>query len=473
MAISQFVSSILNPSFLISRLQAHSSQKFLPQLSAQSFQKLASVSDLIAAKFRTVADVIYSDPHSSLGLPDSHNGIISNYYPGFRDLDKDQLSHIQDALNSASIASENTRLSRVVQASGAEELSLLVASADKDTTSLNGTSPSITLEFGDHSSELTRVISSLQEAIHYSATQEEKLAITSYIKSFQTGSIFAHKKALGHWVKDRSPVVETLLGFIEYYRDPASVRAEWRGFVMIKNKAESEVFARLAAQANKFLALLPWSRDFEEREFMTPDFTSMEALTLVSTTMPAGTSGPNYEDVKRECGFKNISIRNRVVESSSADITFLEAEDKALYARYAVDGFGVIVAFHELIGHGSGKCFTETSDGQYNFDRDNPPINPLNGQAVKTWYKKGQTAKSIFGSSYEECRAECIALYLALQSEAMELFTYADVEKDDGKLACRYCADGHSHVSSGLCWVSIHPQSRSTWLKDLESNAEG
>jgi hypothetical protein len=33
----------------------------------------------------------------------------------------------------------------------------------------------------------------------------------------------------------------------------------------------------------------------------------------------------------------------------------------------------------------------------YNFDHENPPISPLTGKPVTTWYKPGQTWGSVFG----------------------------------------------------------------------------
>lgn len=84
-------------------------------------------------------------------------------------------------------------------------------------------------------------------------------------------------------------------------------------------------------------------------------------------------------------------------------------------------------AIHELIGHGSGKLLTETAPGNFNFDHNNPPISPVTGQSVKTWYGPGETWNSVFGKlapTVEECRAFLVANYLADNREILALFGY-------------------------------------------------
>lgn len=73
------------------------------------------------------------------------------------------------------------------------------------------------------------------------------------------------------------------------------------------------------------------------------------------------------------------------------------------------------VAFHEMLGHGSGKIFVEKEEGNFNFSKDTK--NPLNGEEIKTWYKGNESFMNRFGgagcpcSSYEECRSDLVALY--------------------------------------------------------------
>ena len=268
-----------------------------------------------------IEEGIYSTQSSLLGYPDSSKGRVSNYYPGTTNLSRDEVRMVQEVLYVLKQETENTRLRKLNSIDGIDRYELLIASATKkisgnrkgqEVHSKDGKRFEIFFTTGDHSRELHAVNKCLQEAKKYASTERQAQMIEKYLECFETGDIKAHKDAQHLWVQDGSPTVETLHGFIEYYRDPHQVRAEWRGAVLIENKQESQLYASLVQNARSCIQLLPWnvhSTAFEADDFKAPVFRVMDglshypylfsevnqtsAMTFVSSSIPAGTNGPN------------------------------------------------------------------------------------------------------------------------------------------------------------------------------------
>lgn len=122
-----------------------------------------------------------------------------------------------------------------------------------------------------------------------------------------------------------------------------------------------------------------------------------------------GINIPNYDDIRQNEGFKNVSLGNVLAASlAQKAVTFVRTEngDEELFKNLIKEAFTVQVGLHELLGHGSGKLFYQDAKGGFNFEQANT-INPLNGQPVDKFYKEGETWDSkfpVFGSSYEECK---------------------------------------------------------------------
>lgn len=83
-------------------------------------------------------------------------------------------------------------------------------------------------------------------------------------------------------------------------------------------------------------------------------------------------------------------------------------------------------------GHGSGKLLRKEVNGSFNFDPS--LVDPLTEKPVSHFYEHGETYDSKFtslGSSYEECRVECVGLYLSCDPLPMHIFGHEGKEAED------------------------------------------
>jgi dipeptidyl-peptidase-3 len=84
----------------------------------------------------------------------------------------------------------------------------------------------------------------------------------------------------------------------------------------------------------------------------------LDVLAFASSGVPVGINIPNYHDVRENFGFKNVNLGNAYGEPSAESMLFTPQIMVDLCLKYYKPSLFVLVALHELLGHGSGKLLT-------------------------------------------------------------------------------------------------------------------
>eukprot|EP01022_Parablepharisma_sp_SALTPOND_P017709 TRINITY_DN287_c0_g1_i1.p1 TRINITY_DN287_c0_g1~~TRINITY_DN287_c0_g1_i1.p1 ORF type:complete len:741 (+),score=95.70 TRINITY_DN287_c0_g1_i1:8973-11195(+) len=413
-------------------------KKFIPQISPEKFWTIVKSSEgykknttEISDIWDAIKDVIYrvEPPFKVIGFR-NENGLTSYYSAN---ITKEEATKIKDFQEGLKISPLNTRLVKL----GLNHYCLKLASVEKGglpyIKSYEWEGLKIIVENGEFAPFMAKTVDHLKECLKYAANENQKNMLSDYIEHFQYGeyifllqqynSIEKHKESQKHWIKDVNPTVEANIGFIETYVDPLGVRAEFEGWVAAVNKDESKKLSTLVANANNLIPQLPWPKEFEKDEFRKPDFTSLEVVAFGCSETPLGICLPNYDDVRQTCGYKNVNLGNSYPIPTEKNVRFVSAEDIGNYIKYFKDSEFLVVALHELLGHGTGKLLQESEEtGKPNFPTDLK--DPFTNEPITNYYKAKETYESRFGhlhSAYEECRADTVAYYLSCYDAPMNI----------------------------------------------------
>ena len=134
----------------------------------------------------------------------------------------------------------------------------------------------------------------LKKAAENAANENQKKMHLAYADSFEGGSQETWKNSQRYWIRDKKPMVESNIGFVETYRDPHGIHGEWEGFAAIVNLERTRAFGALVDSAESMIPRLPWSAAFEKDKFLSPDFTSLEVLSFAGGGIPAGINIVGY-----------------------------------------------------------------------------------------------------------------------------------------------------------------------------------
>lgn len=226
---------------------------------------------------------------------------------------------------------------------------------------------------GLYATFLNKAIECLQKARGYAEPAQAE-AIDHLIRFYQTGE-YSEWVAFGTaWVQNDA-TVDFDNGFIEVYRDARGAKGSSQSFVTITDKLVTTAMKKLADNAGYFEEKAPWDAKYKRESFKLPVVKAVE--TLIETgdfnVSTIGDNLPNENEIHEKYGSKNFLFMGskRALEAATGKTAIAEfAADPAEVeraAKYGTEASDLLVAMHEVIGHGSGKLSDRVSAGAQSF----------------------------------------------------------------------------------------------------------
>ncbi len=199
-------------------------------------------------------------------------------------------------------------------------------------------------------------------------------AIGHLIRYYQAGD-YAEWVAFGTaWVQNDA-TVDFDNGFIEIYRDARGEKGSSQSFVTVTDKPVTLAMKKLAENAGYFEQKAPWDAKYKLTSFKLPVVKAVE--TLIETgdynVSTIGDNLPNENEIHEKYGSKNFLFMEskRALEEASGKAATAEfaadAAEVERATRYGTEASDLLVAMHEVIGHGSGKLSDRVSGGAQPF----------------------------------------------------------------------------------------------------------
>jgi dipeptidyl-peptidase-3 len=258
--------------------------------------------------------------------------------------------------------------------------------------------------------ELETVSHFLRLALPLAESEEQAKAIEALLEFYQTGDEVRFREHCIHWLKCDTEI-DFVNGFIEQYIDPRGIIANFEANVSFVS--ESKLLQSFAENALYFEERMPWPQKYKRENISKPVANVVNVLVETGDSgpvSPAAYNLPNYNDIRRDYGSKNVILLNientrsqKIFEQSVKAFFLPEYRDNVLkYGNTTARPLEVYM--HEIIGHGSGK-----PDPKYE--------------------KDPRTALGSTYSALEECRADLVALYHVSDPKLVENGAFSQEEQ--------------------------------------------
>ncbi len=255
---------------------------------------------------------------------------------------------------------------------------------------------------GVYSHELRSISHFLRLSLEFTESSEQKKSLEALIRHYETGEEEDFREHSVYWLKTNSEV-DYLNGFIEVYLDPRGVIGQFEGNVSIR--ASGGLIDEMADHAGYFEQRMPWPDKYKRTEINRPVANVVNVLVETGDAgpvSPAAYNLPNYNDLRRDHGSKNVILHNidttwseELLKKTVDEFYLPQYRDNLIeYGRTLVRPLEVYM--HEIIGHGSGQ-----------------PDVGLSGDP--------RTRLGRVYSALEECRADLVALWHIADPKLIEM----------------------------------------------------
>jgi dipeptidyl-peptidase-3 len=313
---------------------------------------------------------------------------------------------------------------------------------------------------------LRQVVAELKAARAYALTDHQQAEIDALIKYFQGGDVEDFRRASIAWVRDRDHSrVDFMLGWVEFEGDWLSRMASWESYVQVVDPEVSRLAQALAKRAQSFEDAMPYGR-FKKKfpADYSPPAIMVYYFQEIATLRSGGYNLPNFDDIRRDVGAKNVIRLPMPGEDEDPDLRavrlqalreFLPADKVEPVLAHREKMWRNLVLMHEIIGHGSGT---------YDTSKYGPTDDPV-------------SVLGNLGGALEEQRADLTALVFAGDRRLVEIGACKDAAEAD--LFRRLTYDAYleeflQRLSRDHTVTEIHQ--RGHWLfinKCLEAKAVG
>lgn len=262
---------------------------------------------------------------------------------------------------------------------------------------------------GLYAEELGRAIRYLTMAQPY-ANPATKKVLQDLIRYYQTGDPADWRQFNIDWVHDDNPVDFTN-GFIEVYKDPRGLKGAMQAYVTVVDEKMNNLMKEFAANAKYFEQRAPWDDKYKLDAPHPPIVNAVEALieTADFDVTTIGENLPNEAEIHDKYGSKSFVFTGSMralnqARGAKVSNEFAYSEEERVRAdKYQSMAQDLLVAMHEVLGHGSGKM--------------DPKLTGEPAVYLKEYY-----------STLEEARADLVALWNFFDPKLLEVGAMPNIE---------------------------------------------